>query len=98
MNKSEEKTTKTDIPTIEEMRVEKGNFSIVNLPEDAYECKIIDITDQSRMSWFKKKEEFGALFTFEIIDGPYKGKTFINFFTNKLTKRSKLTVLCRGVW
>lgn len=70
----------------------------LSLPEDAYECQITDIKEEKTINKFNKKQQLGGMFTFEIIDGPHKGKQFTQFFTNKMTKRSKLTILCRAIW
>lgn len=78
--------------------IEKGMALGLGVPEDAYECRIISIIEQIKTNNISRKQEMGAIFTFEIIDGLYTGKTFTQFFTNKLTKRSKLTNLCRGIW
>lgn len=78
--------------------IEKSLANTIGLPEDAYECKINLIEELVRANSLSKKEEAGAMFHFEIIEGPFKGKLFKQFFTAKLTKRSKLTVLCRAVW
>lgn len=81
-----------------EIPIEKSMSTTLGVPEDAYECKLIKIEENTRQNKLSHKQEMGAQFTFEIIDGPYKGKIFSNFFTNKLTKRSKLSILCRAIW
>lgn len=82
----------------EDIPIEKSMATTLMVPEDAYECIVTEIVENTRQNKLSKRQEMGAFFTFQITDGPYKGKTFTNFFTNKLTKRSKLTVLCRAIW
>lgn len=83
---------------LEDVPVLKSMSQTLSLPEDAYECVITEIENMIRNNKFNKSRDKGANFYFEIVEGPYKGKTFSKFFTNKLTKRSSLTVVCRAVW
>ncbi len=82
----------------EPIKLEFGTSSRLNIPEDAYECKVLSIEEVTQHNKLHKRQEYGGLFTFEIFHGPYKGKQFQQFFTNKVTPRSKLTVLCRAIW
>lgn len=83
---------------LEDPPILKSMSQTLNLPEDAYECIITDIEAMIRNNKFNKSRDKGANFYFEIVEGPYRGKTFSKFFTNKLTKRSQLTVVCRAIW
>lgn len=71
---------------------------MMGIPEGCYECQVVSMQEMTRMNFTSRKQELGAIFHFVISEGPYKGREFEQFFTNKLTKRSKLTVFCRGVW
>jgi len=82
----------------EPIPLDHGVASRLDIPEGVYECILTNITEIAKMNKLRRTTDHGAMFTFEIIEGPYKGKIFVNFFTNKLTKRSKLTVLCRAIW
>lgn len=70
----------------------------LNLPEDAYECMITDIVEAEKSDSTKYRKELGGVFHFRIMRGPFADKTFTSFFTNKVTKRSKLSVIIRAVF
>lgn len=82
----------------EKIPVEKSENVYFMLPEDAYECKITAIEEFKKSNNISHKEDLGGMFYFEVIAGPAKGRIFKSFFTAKLTKRSKLTILCRAIW
>lgn len=88
-----------DQQTTKDISIEYGmNSGKLTVPEDAYECVITEIRQGVNVNKLSRTQQMGGWFEFQIIDGIYKGQTFTQFFTNKLTKRSKLTVLSRAIW
>lgn len=83
---------------VKDVPLEFSMSSSLQLPEDAYECVITEIVEAEQTDVKYRRKQVGGVFHFQIMHGPFAGKTFTSFFTNKVTKKSKLSILIRAIF